>query len=679
MSKAAIQSLHKAIEEQETETAVSILEKGFYAENCFFSQIRKEGLFRASRYEYDSAVLKKVITSFCQKIPKEDLPLNEANYLESVLALFSVSHSVNSIYKGFKKNLSNKDLKSYLVSIEQLFWNPYIKTQITINNHYSQFTKEELAEAFSFYYFHLTQKFSENNIVLGLIDTKKVKSGYYLQILAELSKINHYRQCEILVDNFDYCATRVKSKIILEPKDELLEKSIRLGYIHYDMQALSDYQRFSDFSAQSLKSLSKAFIADFMDRIFEIKEVPVKRIVMQFPMIDEFRDMIVGDSLFKEEYADVLKYGKELFVTKEQIEFVQIHGNITLIDVIKFQRFIRLLYWAYEKFIEEKGLKNSSLFIQSIIPVFKRETFLESLEFIFGPDKYIDLFELLSWKESSNSVFDLQTSPLLRIDKWIVYPLALIAQTNLVRNLLQKTRFRYDATSDIDPVVNVLTKDLEPHSKTIKTNLSYRWKKHQGDLDTVAVIDDILFVFECKNSLHPCNIFELRTSYDYIKKGSKQLRKFMDLFGNLEFREYFGKRINYENVSELKLVPCIVMGNRLFSGWKEKGCCVRPIHELCNVISSGEIVVNQLDSQGKSINLGYFKLWEGNCFSGRDLEKYIMSDSLHKPQFESMESVEGGVKIRSKTIIQKTFALDIMSLHQMYSGVYSFIPEEEIN
>lgn len=354
MSKIEIQSLKKAIEENETETAVFILEKGLSSQINFFDQIRKEGLFRASRYDYDPTILKKIITSFCQNTPKEDLPLNETKYLGSVLALYSVAYSVNSIYKNFIKNLSNKDLKSYLVSIEQLFWNPYLKTQVTINNHYSQFTKEELAEAFSFYYFQLTQKFSDDDVVLGLIDTKKVKSGYYLQILAELAKLNRYRQYEILVDNFAYYAVRMKSKIFLEPKDELFEKSIRLGYIHYDMQALSDYQRFSDFSAQSLESLSKAFTTNFMDRIFEIKEVPVKRIVMQFPMNDEFRNMIVGDSLFREEYADILKYGKELFVTKEQIELTQIQGNITLIDVIKFQRFIRLLYWALEEFIKEK-------------------------------------------------------------------------------------------------------------------------------------------------------------------------------------------------------------------------------------------------------------------------------------------------------------------------------------
>lgn len=50
------------------------------------------------------------------------------------------------------------------------------------------------------------------------------------------------------------------------------------------------------------------------------------------------------------------------------------------------------------------------------------------------------------------------------------------------------------------------------------SDISYRHGV-EGDCDVVALHGEYLFIFECKNSLHPCSAAELRTSFDYLVKA----------------------------------------------------------------------------------------------------------------------------------------------------------------
>src|SRR5207248_11416694 len=56
-----------------------------------------------------------------------------------------------------------------------------------------------------------------------------------------------------------------------------------------------------------------------------------------------------------------------------------------------------------------------------------------------------------------------------------------------------------------------------------RSSVKYKYAQRAGDLDTLALIEDVLFVFECKNSLHPCSPFELRTSFDHLVEAQDQL------------------------------------------------------------------------------------------------------------------------------------------------------------
>ncbi|MEG4083924.1 hypothetical protein [Microcoleus sp. POL10_C6] len=200
---------------------------------------------------------------------------------------------------------------------------------------------------------------------------------------------------------------------------------------------------------------------------------------------------------------------------------------------------------------------------------------------------------------------------------------------------------------------------LKPVSSILKTNLKYSFKGIEGDVDVLAVVDNCLFVFECKNSLHPCNPFELRTTYDYIQKAANQLTRFQDLWQQEPFRTDLARKIKTQSPLPSQLCSCIVTGNRMFSGLREQGHSVRPIRELCYIISKGEILLNSYniyDQDAGKKSIIKFKLWKEDQLKAEDLLGYIQEDSLHKCYFNSLSRSEQTIKLKNKSLVQESYA-----------------------
>jgi hypothetical protein len=656
-----IVELSAAIENDDANGSIVAFRNGFaHGNEDFIKEIKKKGIFRASRYQYNINVIKKIIRDFLKNTPADSIPLNVTTYLNNILSLSHITYSIRVVYNKILNELFGDELKAFLVSIEWLFWQNKPNTrQAEIKNNYQDFNKEELAEGFSLLFYILCDRFSPSNLTLGIIDTKLVKKCHYLNILSQFAKITFFNNCELLIDNFGYSATRNKSYVLLEAPDPLFEKSLRLGYIHHHLQSFGDYhQIYSHSEANSLEEFSKEFSSRFKNDLFFIETRPIKRIVLQLPMMEAIKTMVNNPYFFKEEVAELISFKKEYLISEFQINEVPIYKTISLLDLVLFERFFRLLYWTYEEFIRANDLESSELFIQSVLPVSSTEKLINVMEYLWGSEKGLQLFQLLSWTPDSNSFFDLQSSPILILGKWTVYPISLIAKTNLARNVLQKLRFRFDSNSGFDPVGDELANALKFHFHVVHRDISYTWNGINGEIDILCQMDNKVFVFECKNSLHPCNNFELRTTIDYIQKAGDQLTKFNKLFESSEFQDYISNKLKCKNLMGNKLTTCIAMGNRMFSGWEEQGHKVRPVHELCNLLETGIIISRNIRPNNDDSIVGGFRVWKGSRFDTEDLENYINKDSIHKPRFNSMIPINNGIMVRGKKLLISSFITD---------------------
>jgi hypothetical protein len=148
------------------------------------------------------------------------------------------------------------------------------------------------------------------------------------------------------------------------------------------------------------------------------------------------------------------------------------------------------------------------------------------------------------------------------------------------------------------------------------------------DIDVCAIYQDTLFVFECKHTLHPVNSYDLRTTYDYIKKAENQLDKINKSFQDSKLLKILENKLKIKTDGITRIVSCIVLSNRPFNGNIFK-YPVRNINEVTNMLTAGTM----------RTEFGTFRVWSNeyltldfmlDYFSLTNKLTTLLMDSLSK-------------------------------------------------
>jgi hypothetical protein len=232
-------------------------------------------------------------------------------------------------------------------------------------------------------------------------------------------------------------------------------------------------------------------------------------------------------------------------------------------------------------------------------------------------------------------------------------PLNVFGAANLVRNTLQLMQLRVDKAIGLeDPLEDILVATLSDARVQSFPRTKYEYQGAKGDIDVLAIFDGVLFIFECKGSLHPCNTFELRASYDLLRLAVEQLDRVASLLQNPAFLEYLGGKLNISLQPIRQVAYAIVTGNRMFSGWRVGGYPVRNLLGLMTFINSGVTGV-----AGQQTDLRP----EGPITADA-LLSYIESDLLYTQIFDAMEPIERDAEIGTHHIVLRSFRLNWTTL-----------------
>ncbi len=670
MVKDLAKSLKIQLEEKNYEGAQqSFVEAVKKNQEQFFIEIKKMGCFRPSTYNFDTKALAPLIKSAFQK-PTRDLLGNESlRYLESILCLIHLAHGAFSIFKKMCGKFKDLRVQNYLVSLELLFLTGHHSDDPQHPETIENISREEFAEAFSYLFYHYSNSSyaSSGNLLPG--NVRSIESQVYVRHLVDIFKLVRLRECEVLIDCFGYDAVKKKSEIHFLPRDPGLMRSIEYGFIYQKVQFI--HSAFVFQPAEEVVSFDKAssyLCKRLKDIFFTVKKKPLERIVMGFPMVEPLKKIITQDQLFKEEVTEILSLSKELLINPEEISKKQISGALTGLDIIKWQRLIRFSLHMLIAYAKEQKLLDTLVFIQSLVPVFSRENFKGWMEYFFGKQKTEDLMRVACWSSTSDMVFDIQYQPLVFIKGWMLLPPAIVSYSNLVRNFMQNVRFRFDPDSAQDPLGEILEKSLKPRASHLKRGLTYEFEGKHGEIDLVAVIDGCIFYFECKNSLFPCNHYELRTSYDYIRKAAtQQLEQLKKNMQNPEFIKMLARKIGIKSLDGFRFSTCVVMGNRMFSGGRVLGHPVRSVFELVNFLNSGEVSFHEGNiRKSTKRELFNFKVWHGEEFCSEDLIDYLEKDLMHEPVFRAMKEVKQIISLGSRKMVVPIYRLDTGVLLKEY-------------
>lgn len=525
------------------------------------------------------------------------------------------------------------------------------------------YSKEEIGEAISYivYLFDNTIGIKEdakyvvnNNYVLG----DEIES-----LLLMACKLNELQEWEVCIDYFDYGITIKGREWIFHDQQSEFEKSIRLGYVRTDLQQaafLLDWEE-SDISGKvvSIETIANTIIEKLIHIILEEVEngdFTRYRFVLPEILVNIFeKDGSFDGKWFEEEYKIIQYFARELSMNTDEILNKQITDNCKLSDVILFQRFFILM----DKIIEHVLHQNTKSryikkVVNSLIPVMSKQECIIILDkFTHDNNKSNELLDLFTYRKGA--MLDLQYTPIISAGNKLFISNTIIAKSNLLRNVIASSYQLKNQKVNQDQGLEPLTRTCENifnksngHYQTF-SNRRFRYNKQNGEIDLIVISDTDIILIECKAPLLPVNNFELRSSWDHINKANKQLNLSKKAFSDKEFRNNYLKGLQGVSIKERSIRTCIIMGNRLFTGYDKAEHPIRYIYELDMILNSGVI----------RSSMGSWRIWADEEYSHNELIKFLSEDSFVQWNHQAMVPVEKVMRCDGKLVKFLSYSFNV--------------------
>jgi hypothetical protein len=186
-----------------------------------------------------------------------------------------------------------------------------------------------------------------------------------------------------------------------------------------------------------------------------------------------------------------------------------------------------------------------------------------------------------------------------------------------------------------------------------------------------VVFEDTLFLLECKHSLLPVSAFDLRTTHDYIRKAETQLDHLLELHRTGQLGQVLWNRCQLDPNRPWRLVPGIVLGNRMFNGNAFR-YPVRNVHEISNFVQNGTL----------RTKYGLFCLWQSNSLSANDLIDYFsLKNKLVSLQHDSLSEANVTYTVSGFSLKKERYHLNIQArahLLTAYTNTLVRLPYEPL-
>jgi len=516
---------------------------------------------------------------------------------------------------------------------------------------------ETLAEGYSYLLFQYSQRVGANTADLGGIDPERIRKEEYFQLIKDATSIRQFWAWEFLVDYFGYrCRCDDDGIFRIEAPNSEFQKALRWGFIATSIQTTNFLAKADNEKAMSLRATGHALLKVMQAKGLVQKRENPHRWAFDFPGAEKLREFVKSEKYFREELTGLSQGAKELFVSIPTLENFEI-GGVKIATLIRCQRLINLLRFAAGKFFASQIRTQAVTIAQSLIPVFSREQLLSLLEFGSSRSEAERVLELLAWNREKAKVFDAMYQPLIEMNKdMFMVPMNMFGSADLVRNLLMLNEQRL-SDGKSDPLGRLFKDVLSSATPHADCDRKYKFAGEngdieKGDIDSIALIGTTLFIFECKNSLHPCSTFELRTSWDYMLHAQEQLDRFLRLWVQPEFRNLMSQKLDWDLSGVSEVVSCIVTGNRMFNGIRLGSHSVRSFYELGNFILDGAVIIFD-----QKVNLR-----TDGPLTAEALKKYIQSDLSHKKIFAALLRDDMKVNFGDTQVFAEDYHLDLATL-----------------
>lgn len=660
--------------ERQREAVAYLLMLLLFDANGTVARLKRGGTLRASRYQFRSKTLKRVLNAAFEVLPELPLRPDRLQYLRSVQALLVIAPQANLVYRGLVARLrgyQKNGLKTLLVVVNEVFSNDWQPDPSAQSDELTYWGAEEISYAFSYILKIVRDEIGHTEKGWQHVDDKLASpfESIYSRMLVDAAKLNEYREAESLLDGLPYRAVSTKNSLEVSSVDESFEQSVRLGYIQADIQvairSVGVVRQLYDAQTNTLPTVAQ-FVSDAfragMGELFTIASEPLERLVFGLVMAEPFFAPITAERYFAEEAAQLVGVAIDSFLPdNEDVRTIRVSENLNIADITKVQRLFSFISAAYNerlKEIEDDNLQNI-LRIRSVVPVMQREMLLEVLSMIVPRAKAEELLGLLALSESAEHI-DLQYKPIIKAGDFYVIAPALLYKSNLSRNIIVGNKLRNELVEEQDPMQAAVVDALREAGFLVEPGFEFDIDDDR-ETDIFCWFQGHFFVFECKNSYHPCSAHELRTSYEHIKTAETQLNVRLSWLRNLDNQERLLKALSWDVPATSNVHTGIITANRLFNGYRHGAHPIRQAHELINLVKRGVI------GRGEQEPL---RIWSGEQFSVGDLVDYLEGRNIIGMQLDQLAPSVRTIQFGEASLNFQRYMMDIREMGRRLEGAY---------
>lgn len=595
--------------------------------------------------------------------------------LLSILDSWMISHQnnqkniLNSQNIFLEENYIDKNLKNQNLSTK--------KITIELGKELSSFTLEEITAGISYLYKMISKHsrgkpIKRNYLIIPNKKSIRRNKKKYFKLILLASKLQTILEWESNLDFFGYRISSSSKGYRIEDENNILEKSMRLGYSKFEEQR---------YIYQHIKTKNQADDSITLDKLVErldpddfIKNTGIgKRKRYKFDITRNFLELL-SNTRFEDQMMELAHLSKEWNLINDELISKPIVGNATLYDILIFTFIFKLISKIISKFIKlNPNLNDNDILGLGEFWLYEKQ-FYTLMDIFLDREKSSAILDLLTL-DSESPVVDLYYTPFIKENNRIGFFVTMVANSNILRNIIQYSFVNNNKTvtnnNGIDGLSNLVYDAFIKNGnfKVIK-NLKYKTNKSQREIDVLAISNENVYIIECKNALYPTNSYEVRTSLDHLLKAEKQLALHTEAFNNKEIRKQIEIKIG--NKIPNNIVTIIIIGNRLFTGNKNYGNPIRTYFELDNLLNKGYI----------ESSFVRYRLWNYIEFEEQDLLNFLDASKTYiKFYYESLKEVELVIKVGPTNLIFVSYALNQLEVFAKINNSYEkeIVNEVEYN
>jgi hypothetical protein len=562
-------------------------------------------------------------------------------------------------YNFLTNNTGNRELKNFAL--------------------YEMHSKEEISVGISLLTERYNHRIGIDKYDLQIIDANYAQSKTAVNLIAASCLFINLKELELEQEVYGFQCVINGSKIHFKHPDELFAKSIEMSNLQYDLQAGAN-SLFNSVGNKKVPAFADLAIIfdEHLPELFDINELPFPRYVLKIPL-PLFESAIGGLKIkyFREELNVIQSIARELMLDIAQWEKYMISTTLSYHDFLKLFRFFVFLAHLYtKKFTSLIADEDQILLIRSLIPSYRKKDLVGLLEKFAPHEVVISFLESIIWDaENENEPFcDLQYKSIIAFGDHYILPAILTGSSNLSRNIFVSEAKKGNNIKATQmhlhiPIAAILETAFEKRGFDTFKELPVRYKgleQSESDIDFMAYADGLLVIAECKDSIHPTDVFEMRTTYANFQKAAKQMNYIKNALTDRTYIKTFCKKhgLIASDIKEIQTI--IVSTSNKFWGSMFDGVPVRNVRELNAFMSQGVWTI----SDGNLKPFQYF-LWDDpKVFKNSDLLKYCSNASAHSVKLNTFndEVVNYGPKIS-----KSTYSLTISDVHSAMQKEYTFV------